>query len=114
MDDQLDVGCLVENHVWIRQGRHPPNGQVIRQRADVGMCQKQLDYDLNTRLNTPRALRRKSRDIVENRVEIGEGRKSIAKLHKPCLAQIARTCSSVANSPRAAAAFEASMDLRSS
>jgi|SRR6516162_5479932 hypothetical protein len=46
-------------------------------------------------------------DVVEDRAQIGKGREGIAKPHRPCLDQTARTCSSVANSPRAAAAFEA-------
>jgi hypothetical protein len=41
-------------------------------------------------------------------------RPDVASFNKACLAQIARTCSSVANSPRAAAAFEVAIAARSS
>ncbi|MGC1891452.1 MAG: hypothetical protein WA709_36155, partial [Stellaceae bacterium] len=53
-------------------------------------------------------------DVIEDRAKIGKGRKSVAKPHRPCLAHTVRTCSSVANSPRAAAAFEAVMAASSS
>ena len=53
-------------------------------------------------------------DVIEDRAKIGKGRKSVAKPHRPCLAHTARTCSSVANSPRAAATFEAVMAACSS
>lgn len=61
-----------------------------------------------------RAFRGMGGDVVEDCIEVGEGGKRVAKLHKPCSAQVARTCSSVANSPHAAAAFEAAMAARSS
>ena len=46
-------------------------------------------------------------DVIEDRAKIGKCRKGVTKPHRPCLAHTARTCSSVANSPRAAAAFDA-------
>jgi hypothetical protein len=52
---------------------------------------------------------RRARRVVEDHAEVGKGRKGVAKPHRPCLAHTARTCSSVANSPRAAAAFEAAI-----
>jgi len=63
--------------------------------------------------NALRALRRVRGNIVKDRIEIGQRREGITELHSPCLAQVARTCSSVANSPRAAAAFEAAIAARS-
>jgi hypothetical protein len=53
-------------------------------------------------------------DVIEDRTKIGKGRKSVAKPHRPCLAHTVRTSSSVANSPRAAVAFEAVMAACSS
>src|SRR6202035_6066675 len=65
-------------------------------------------------LNPPRALWRVGGDVIEDRAKVGKSRKGVAKLHRPCLAHTARTCSSVANSPRAAAAFEAAIAVCSS
>ena len=53
-------------------------------------------------------------DVVEDLIQVRERRQGVAQLHRLCLAQTARTCSSLANSPRAAAAFERSIAARSS
>jgi hypothetical protein len=46
-------------------------------------------------------------DVIEDRTEVDERRAGVAKPHSQYLTQTARTSSSVANSPRAAAAFGA-------
>jgi hypothetical protein len=74
----------------------------------------QLLPPLAEQLLPPHAPRRMDGDVIEDRAKIGKGRKSVAKPHRPCLAHTVRTCSSVANSPRAAAAFEAVMAACSS
>ena len=48
------------------------------------------------------------------RAEIGESRAGVTNSHRPCLDHTARTCSSLANSPRSAAALERVMASRSS
>jgi len=80
MDDDLGFCRLVENHVAVRQCRQAPNGRIIRAGADAGIQQQKVDDRLNASLNAPRALRRVGRDVIEDRVEVGEGRKSVAEL----------------------------------
>jgi hypothetical protein len=31
-------------------------------------------------------------NVIEDRTKVGERRNSIARFHRPCLAQVARTC----------------------
>jgi len=69
---------------------------------------------LNPRVDAPSAGWRARGNVIENLIEVGEGREGVTKSHRPCLAHVARTCSSVANSPRAAAAFDRAMAARSS
>src|SRR5713226_7731326 len=107
MNDDLGLRGLVENQIGVRRRRHPADGRIVRAAAHVRMLQQKVGEGPNAGLNAPRALRRMGGDVIEDRAKVGKGRKGIAKPHRPCLAHTARTCSSVANSPRAAAAFEA-------
>src|SRR5262245_44616847 len=107
VDDDFVFADLVEDEIGIRCRRQTSNGRIISPDSDKGMSQEKIDNGLNARLNTFCALRGLSGDIVEDRAEIGQRRNGVAKLHRPCFAQADRTCSSVANSPRAAAALEA-------
>ncbi|HZU91295.1 MAG TPA: hypothetical protein VE993_18730 [Stellaceae bacterium] len=70
------------------------------------MLQQKIDEGLKAGLNPARTLRRMGRDVIKDGAEVGQRRTGVAKPHGPCLVHTARTCSSVANSPRAAAAFE--------
>jgi hypothetical protein len=72
-----------------------------------------IDDGLNAGLNTLSTPQRMGRDIIRDRAKLGERRNRVAKPHKPCLAHTARTCPSVANSPREAATFEALIAARS-
>src|SRR5580704_14074743 len=76
-------------------------------------CEK-FNNALYARLDAIGALRRMLGNVVEDQAEIGKCRGRVANLHRPCLAQTERTCSSEANSPRAAAALELAMAWRSS
>ena len=80
---------------------------------DMWMTCEKLDNALYARLDAIGALRRMLGNVVEDQAEIGKCRGRVANLHRPCLAQMERTCSSVANSPRAAAALELAMAVRS-
>ncbi len=71
---------------------------IVRAGADLGMKQQKVDDRLNSGLNAARPTWRMSGDVVKDRAEIGERGKRVAEFHNPCLAQTARTCSSVANS----------------
>src|SRR5712691_8424197 len=114
VDDDLGFGDLVEDEIRVRRGRQASNDRIIRADADMGMNQEKVDDRLYARLNPLCALWRMGRNVVEDRGEVGTGRKGVAKLHRPCLTQTDRTCSSVANSPRAAAALETAIASRSS
>lgn len=91
VNDDLGFGRLVENEIGIWRCRYAADRRIIHARADIRMRQQKIDDELNARLNIAGTLRRVSRDVVEDRIEIGERRKSVAKLHKPCLAHAART-----------------------
>ncbi len=77
----------------------------------------QRDYKLRELFNALRYLIRlgiAACETIENLGKIAERRESIPNFHRPCFDQTARTCSSVANSPRAAAVFERAIAVRSS
>ena len=78
------------------------------------MPRQEIDDGLNARLRAAAALRRMSLDIAQNLIEFGGGAKGIAKLYSPCFVQMARICSSVANSPRSACARDSSNEASSS
>jgi hypothetical protein len=58
--------------------------------------------------------RRAVSDVIQIRCRVRNGRKRITQPHRPCLAQTACACSSVANSPLRAAALERATASRSS
>ena len=110
MDDNLGSGDLVENQIGIRRYHHASNDWVFCAPAHIGMKQEKIDDRLHARLNAPLVML----DMVEDCVEFGKRRKGVAEPHRPRLDHTARIWSSVANSPRAAAAFEAAIAARSS
>ena len=114
MNDDFLVGDLVKDQEWIGRCRQTANSRIIGPGTNFRMVEKQPDEFLDASLHAVRALRRRSGNVVENRLEIGKSWECVAEPHRPCLAQTARTCSSVANSPREAASFEAAMAERSS
>jgi hypothetical protein len=67
MDDDFGLGRLIENEIGIRRRRHSADGRIVRAGADIRMRQQKIDDELNARLNVPGALRRMSRDVVEER-----------------------------------------------
>jgi len=84
--------------------RRPPWGWV-REKGNRGL---QPVHDVL------RALWRALLDIGENRLKLLGGAARVADLHRPYFAHMARTSSSVANSPRSASASEASRSASSS
>src|SRR5262252_10457056 len=114
VNNDLVVGSLVEDKVWIRRCRHTPNGGVVGRHASQRILQEQIGDGTNSGMDELGALRRALSDIIQNRCEVGKGGKRITQPHRPCLAQTARTCSSLANSPLPAAALERAMARRSS
>ena len=97
--------------VRIGRGRHAPNSRIVGRRT---IPQEQIGDGANSGVDALGPLRRAIGDEIQNRSEVGKGRKRITLPHRPCLAQTARTCSSVANSPRSAAALGRAMASRSS
>jgi hypothetical protein len=113
MNDDLSLGRLVEDKIWIRLCRNPPNGgsSVI---APASGLLNSRSVTARIRLWMRGSLRGMIGDVVQNRFKVGKSRKRIPQPHRPCLVQTARTCSSVANSPRSAAALERAIASRSS
>src|SRR5215469_17363179 len=106
VDNDLGLRSFVKEQIGVRRHGHPTNGRIARTAANMRMQQKEVGQHLDARLNLTRASWRMGSDVIEDRAKIGKGRKGVSKPHRPCLDQTARTCSSVANSPRAAARFE--------
>src|SRR5260370_15604348 len=109
VDDDLRLRDLVEHKIRERRRRHTTDDWISRAAADIGMQQQEIDQGLDAGLNPPGAPRRMGGDIIKNPRQIGKSWKGVAKPQRPCLAHAARTCSSVANSPRVAAAFDAAI-----
>jgi hypothetical protein len=79
VNDDLGFGSLVENEMRIRQCRHAPDGRVVRAGADARMQQQKIDDRLNAGLHAAGTLRGTSRDVTEDRVEVGKSREGVAK-----------------------------------
>jgi len=114
MNDDFSVSRFVEDEIGIRPRRHSPNRGVVGHSASLRIPQQQIGHSANSNLDTRSPLRGTINDVIQNRFKVSKGRKRIAQPHRPCLAHTARTCSSVANSPRSAAALERATASRSS
>src|ERR1700688_286092 len=114
VNDDYGLGDFIKDEVRIRQRRQPTNCRILGANADMWMTCEELDNALYARLDASGTLRRMPGNVVEDQTKIGKCRGRIANLHRPCLAQMERTCSSEANSPRAAAALELAIAVRSS
>src|SRR5580704_18553674 len=114
VNNDFGLGDFVKDEIRIRQRRQPTNGRILGANADLCMTCKERDDALYARLDAIGALRRMLGNVVGDQTKIGECRGGVANLHRPCLAQMERTCSSEANSPRADAALELAMAARSS
>ena len=103
MNDDFLFRDLVENEERVGCCSQSPNDRVIGSRTDLRVLQKKLNELLDAPLDPLRSLRRGASNVTENRLKVRKGQKCVAELHRPYFAQAARTCSPVANSPRAAA-----------
>ena len=113
MNHDLVLRGAIKNEIGIGRSHHAAQTTFGRKLASVRIPQQEIDDSLNARLRATAALRRMFLDIAQNLTEFGGGAKGIAKLHSPCFAQMARICSSVANSPRSACARDSSNELSS-
>jgi hypothetical protein len=114
MHDDFRVRHFVEDQVGIRSCGQATNGWVNGPLAEKRMVDKLFDQRLDTPTNAACILRRTGLDVSGEALKVCKGWSGVAKLHRPYLAQMARTSSSVANSPRAAAACDAAIAARSS
>src|SRR5262245_13996950 len=114
MNDDLILCCFVEDEIGIRGRRHAPDAGIIRPHSRMRVPEQQINDAPDASLDACRSLRRTCGDVVEDRCKIGKRGKRIAQPHRPCLAHNAQTCSSLANSPRAAASLERAIASRSS
>src|SRR5579872_1684638 len=114
MDNNFRLNRLIEDDVRIRRGDQAANGRVFSRRSHMRVERQKSDSGFDPGLDSPSALGRMRRDVIEDRFEIGKRRQRVADSQSPYLRQIAAICSSVANSPRAAAALDAAMAARSS
>jgi hypothetical protein len=105
---------FVENQIGVGRGCHAADRRIVRRRSDPWVFQQQVGDCLDPRLYPDCSLGRPICDVSQNLFEISERWDRVAEPHSPYLAQTARTWSSVANSPRAAAALERAMAARSS
>src|ERR1700722_20326104 len=112
VNDDFSFARFVENDIWVGRRCKTANSRVVRADANLRMQQQKIDNGLDTDLHVSGALRRMSCNVAEDCNEIGKSRTGVTKFHRPCLAQVERTSSSVANSPRAAAALDAAMVVR--
>ena len=101
-DDDFVFSGLVENYIGVGLRRDPPQSLKTRQPAGSRLIEKEIEDGLDATLNTPGALRRRLSDLRKNALKFGRGIGGKAQPQRPCFAQIARICSSDANSRRAA------------
>lgn len=95
-------------------GDDAPDVAPRRYMACERMLQQKIHHGLKALIHMLRTLRMMLTDIGQHPVELTDSRAGKAQSHKPYLAQIARTSSSVAKSPRAAAASDSSNSASSS
>ncbi len=114
MNDDFSVSRFAKDKIWIWLGRDAPNGGVVGHRASQRITQQQICDSANSVMNARGSLWGMIDDVIQNRCKVSKSRKRVAQPHRLCLAQTARTCSSVANSPRSAAALERAIASRSS
>ena len=93
---------FIENQVRVRRRRDEPQSWIVRERPRKRMLRKQGNNLLDPNLHLARPLRRTYGNVVEQFSQFAGSSGGIANPHRPCFAQMARTCSSVANSRRAA------------
>src|SRR5271166_3454831 len=104
--DDFVGGRFIEHEMWVRGDDQTPGPRIVRLRPNERVARQEADGRPDFRLNALRAARVAMCSVLEDRLEIGERRTRIANPHRPCLAQAARTSSSLANSARFAAAFD--------
>lgn len=112
-DDHLGVGDAVEDQV---RDRAAPRCAAVSDDSCAGRCgdiRQEIDGLQNARLDTQRSLGGPVRDSVGDAGEFGHRLRGIAQSQRPCFAQTARTCSSVANSPRSTCSRDLASDASS-
>ncbi len=114
MNDDRIACYFIKDQIRKRRCGDTPDCWIVCLRAEFRMGGKQVNNRLKPGVDTCCALRRLGGDVFKDSVQLSERRSGIAQPHRPCLAQIARTSSSVAKSPRSAAALDFPIAARSS
>ena len=114
MDFQGGVIDSIKHDEGIAYDRQLTNAGHLALPGAVGKIGKAIDRLLDGSYDAVGGGRVVRSDVIENRVELRDGGRTKADLHRPCCANMAATSSSVANSPRRAAASSASSSARSS
>ena len=91
VNDDLALCHLVENQEGVGRRYHAADRRIVRAAPNVGMQQQKIGESLDAGLDPPGALWRMGADVIEDRAEVGKSRKGIAKPHRPCFVQTART-----------------------
>src|SRR5579863_7671293 len=74
MNNDLGFSRFVKDEKRVGGYQQPLDTGIVRASADVGTPQQEFGERLDAGLDPPRALRRVSCDVVQNRVQIGESR----------------------------------------
>src|SRR3984893_664313 len=104
----------IEDYIWVRIYHKTQQIALVRGPSAGGVVCEQINHALQPSLDALGATRRPGFNVVQNLGHLPERPACVADFHSPCFAHIARTSSSVANSPRSASASEASMSAASS
>lgn len=114
VDDNTSRVGPVENHIRIGPCYRPADPILASKASRIRVVCEQVNHGPEPPLDVVRALRRTSIKVVEDFRKLPQRPTCVTDLHSPCFAQTARTSSSVANSPFAASASEASRSAASS
>lgn len=91
MNDNFVVTNFVEHQIRIRRHNQTADSWIVRAPAHQGVGRQKIDEGFNPGLDADRASWRARREVIKKFVKIGERRKGVADLHRPCFAQTART-----------------------
>ena len=75
--DDLGLSSFVKKQIGVRRHGHPTNGRIARTATDMRMQQEEVGQHLDAGLNLARAPWRMGGDVIEDRAEIGKGRKGV-------------------------------------
>ena len=113
VNDDFVFANFIKNKIGIRQNSYPPDDRIIRSYSREQVTQQQFDNGTDASLNARYSLGCPFGYVIENDFKIGQRRSRIAQPHTPCFNHTARTSSSLAIAPAAAADLERVIASRS-